>query len=208
MRRRRDLLASATVLLVAGAFACYRRWHLGWGASRDERDAAMVGDEVLPVAQFTATRAITIGVPPSRVWPWLTQVGVGRAGFYSYDLIDNRGRRSSGRILPQFQQIQVGDVAAPMTDHPSATTSFRVASFRPGEALLWSKPDSTWAWQLTRRSDGTTRLVTRLKVRYRATLAGIGTIALIEVGDFPMMRKMLRGIKRRAESTRDPDHAG
>jgi len=102
MRRRRDLLASATVLLVAGAFACYRRWHLGRGASRDERDAAMAGDEVLPVAQFTATRAITIGVPPSRVWPWLTQVGVGRAGFYSYDLIDNRGRRSSGRILPQF----------------------------------------------------------------------------------------------------------
>ena len=207
MRRRKDLLASAAVLLVAGAFGGYRRWHLGWGASRDERDAAMAGDEVLPVAQFTATRAITIEAPPSRVWPWLTQVGVGRAGFYSYDLIDNRGHRSSDRILGQFQQIQVGDLAAPMTDHPSETTSFRVASFRPGETLLWSKADSTWAWQLTRLADGTTRLVTRLKVRYRMTLSGIATVPLIEVGDFPMMRKMLRGIKRRAEATREPDHA-
>lgn len=98
MRRRKDLLASATVLLVAGAFGGYRRWHLRWGASRDERDAAMAGDEVLPVAQFTATRAITIDAPPSRVWPWPTQVGAGRAGFYSYDLIDNRGHRSSDRI--------------------------------------------------------------------------------------------------------------
>ena len=207
MRRRKDVLASATVLLVAATFGGYRRWHLGWGASRDERDAAMAGDEVLPVAQFTATRAITIEAPPSRVWPWLTQVGAGRAGFYSYDLIDNRGHRSSDRILPQFQQIQVGDVAAPMTDHPSETTSFRVASLRPGETLLWSKPDSTWAWQLTRLADGTTRLVTRLKFRYRATLSGLATIALIEVGDFPMMRKMLRGIKRRAEATREPNHA-
>ena len=94
-----------------------------------------------------------------------------------------------------------------MTDHPSETTSFRVASLRPGETLLWSKPDSTWAWQLTRLADGTTRLVTRLKIRYRATLSGLATIALIEVGDFPMMRKMLRGIKRRAEVTREPDHA-
>jgi len=118
---------------VVTALALYRRWHLRWGATRDEVSAAMPGDELLPRAQFIATRAITIEAAPEHVWPWLVQVGFGRAGFYSYDLLDNLGRDSAAQILDEFQHPHVGDVAAPMTSPPTEATSFRVrASKRTG----------------------------------------------------------------------------
>ena len=82
----------------------YRRWHLRWGATPAEARAAMPGDELVPVSHFTATRAITIEARPCDVWPWLTQVGYGRAGFYSYDLLDNLGRPSATAIMPQWQR--------------------------------------------------------------------------------------------------------
>jgi hypothetical protein len=66
----------------------FRRRHLRWGATAVEVAEAMAGDDLLPAAQFRATRAITIDVPPAAVWPWLVQVGRGRAGWYSNDLLD------------------------------------------------------------------------------------------------------------------------
>ena len=86
--RAKGLWALAAVA-VGVEFALYRHWHLRWGATDDEVAAAMPGDELVPSSQFTATRALTIDAPPSDVWPWLTQVGIGRAGFYSYDWLDN-----------------------------------------------------------------------------------------------------------------------
>jgi hypothetical protein len=65
----------------------YRRWHLHWGAAPAEAAASLPGDTLLPRAQYRTTRAITIGAPPDAVWPWLVQVGCGRAGFYSNDLL-------------------------------------------------------------------------------------------------------------------------
>ena len=66
-----------------------RRWHLHWGAIDAEVAAAMPGDELVPEPSFSATWAITIQAPPELVWPWIVQLGTGRAGFYSYDLFDN-----------------------------------------------------------------------------------------------------------------------
>jgi hypothetical protein len=134
------------------------------------------------------------------VWPWLTQAGYGRAGFYSYDLLDNLGRPSATAIMPQWQRAGVGDVAAPMTSHPTPSTSFRVADAEPAARLVWAKPDSTWAWTLAPAGPGRTRLVTRIRQRYQPTPAGLLTIVLAEFGDFAMMRKMLLGIKSRAET--------
>src|SRR5690349_6473826 len=66
------------------AFApLYRRVHLRWGATDAEVTAPMPGDELVPEPSFSATRAITIDAPPEAVWPWLVQLGYGRAGFYS-----------------------------------------------------------------------------------------------------------------------------
>ena len=189
-----------TVVPLLATAPLYRRWHLRWGATAAEARAAMPGDDLVPVSHFTATRAVTIKARPGEVWPWLTQVGYGRAGFYSYDLLDNLGRPSAVAIMPQWQRAGVGDLAAPMASHPTPSTSFRVADAEPGVRLVWAKPDSTWAWTLVPAAPGRTRLVTRLRQRYQPTPAGLMTIILAEFADFVMMRKMLLGIKARAET--------
>lgn len=180
----------------------YRRWHLRWGSTDAELAAAMAGDAMFPNAQFVSTRAITIDAPPAAVWPWLVQVGCGRAGFYSHDLLDNLGRPSATTIVPELQHLTVGQWI-PMS--PSATptdrTALRVDSFDVVSWMLWTKPDSTWSWQLTPTASGGTRLVARIHAVYdwsHPTMALVGVV-LMEFGDFAMMRRMLRGIKTRAE---------
>jgi hypothetical protein len=178
----------------------YRHWHLRWGATSDEVRAAMPGDDLAPRASFNATRAITIDAPPELVWPWIVQMGYRRAGFYTYPLLDNAGYDSADRILQEYQRPQVGDWM-PMASKVNPTTAFKVAAFAPNQWLLWAKPDSTWAWTLTRLDGGRTRLVSRLKQRYPWERPGsaVLTLVLLEFGDFPMMRRVLRGIKVRAE---------
>ncbi|TGN66991.1 SRPBCC family protein [Nocardioides eburneiflavus] len=191
------LLATA----VGGALVVtrYRAWHLRWGATSAEVAGAMPGDELLTRADFVATRAISIAAPPERVWPWIVQVGFRRAGFYSYDLLDNLGRSSADAVLDDFQHPAVGDLAAPMSSGDDDRTSFRVASIEEPRSLVWHKPDSTWAWRLTPDDAGGTRLVTRLKARYGPGPFWPITVLLMEIGDFPMMRRMLLGIAERAE---------
>lgn len=89
-------LAAAVGLGIAGTIAAgwYRHWHLRWGATVDEVHAPLPGDALVPVPHFTATRVVTIDAPPAAVWPWLVQIGRGRAGFYAYDLLDNAGQPS------------------------------------------------------------------------------------------------------------------
>jgi hypothetical protein len=181
----------------------YRRWHLHWGATPAEAAASLPGDALLPRAQYRSTRAITIDVPPDAVWPWLVQVGCRRAGFYSSDLLDNLGRPSATTIVPGLQHLEVGQwVPMSPAATPTDRTAFKVHSFELNEWLLWSKPDSTWAWQLTATDGGGTRLVTRIRAVYdwrNPPMALLGVL-LMEFGDFAMLRRMLRGIKARAES--------
>jgi len=177
-----------------------RSWHLRWGATSAEVRAPMPGDEIVPRASFNATRAITIGAPPAAVWPWIVQLGFGRAGFYSYDLFDNAGRPSADHILPEFQHPRVGDWV-PMAATVNETTAFRVKAFATGEWLLWDKPESTWSWKLVPLEGGRTRLVTRLKQHndWGSPVMALVTVILFEFGDFPMMRRLLLGVRARAE---------
>jgi hypothetical protein len=181
----------------------YRRWHLRWGSTPAEVAAVLPGDAFFPRAQFRATRAITIDAPPDAVWPWLVQVGCLRAGFYSNDLLDNLGHPSAATILPELQHLQVGQwVPMSPAATPTDRTALRVHSFEVGEWLLWTKPDSTWAWRLTPVGRGGTRLVTRIHAVYdwQHPLTALLGVLLMEFGDFAMLRRMLRGIKTRAES--------
>jgi hypothetical protein len=181
----------------------YRSWHLRWGATAVEAAAPLPGDALVPAAQYRSTRAITIAAPPGQVWPWLVQAGCLRAGFYSNDLLDNLARPSATTLIPALQHLEVGQLI-PMSppDTASERTAFKVHSFKVNQWLLWSKPDSTWAWSLTPTSTGGTRLVTRIRALYdwQHPLAGLTALVLMEFGDFAMLRRMLRGIKARAEA--------
>jgi hypothetical protein len=178
----------------------YRHWHLRWGATDDEVRGPMPGDDLVPKASFKATRAITIDAPPQLVWPWIVQMGYRRAGFYTYPLLDNAGFDSADRILAEYQQPTVGDWM-PMAKQVNETTAFNVKAFQTNEWLLWDKPDSTWAWKLIPLDGGRTRLLSRLKARYawETPASAVLTLVLLEFGDFPMMRRVMKGIKARAE---------
>jgi hypothetical protein len=193
------LTVMGVVAGVALFFLVYRPWHLRWGATPDELKRAMPGDGTSFESSFTATRAITVRARPEDVWPWLVQVGFGRAGWYSYDWLDNLGRPSADRIIPELQAIGIGDWI-PMSGKVDERTAFRVAAFEPNRLLLWTKPDSTWAWMIEPIDEQHTRVVSRLRCHHEpGTLLGLAGILLMELGDFPMFRKLLLNLRRRAE---------
>ena len=174
----------------------------------------MPGDEVVPRAQFNATRAITIAASADKVWPWIVQLGYRRAGFYTYDLLDNGGVRSADRILDEYQGMKVGDLVPMFHETHDLAIAYRVDSFDKRRWMLWvhrphdgERPDSTWSWRLTALPDDGTRLLTRMKQDYRwgtPRLAAFN-LALMEFGDFAMERRMLKGIKLRAERAIDEE---
>jgi hypothetical protein len=183
----------------------YRHWHRRWGATDEEVRGSMPGDEIVPEGSLNATRAIAIGAPPEMVWPWIVQMGYRRAGFYTYVLLDNAGYESADHILEQYQAPKVGDWI-PMSKKVNETTAFKVKALEINEWLLWEKPDSTWAWKLIPLDGGRTRLISRLKQHYAWEKPGMAflTLVLLEFGDFPMMRRVLKGIKVRAERMNAP----
>ncbi len=203
VRRRRYLAAGAGT--VAAATAAYllviRRWHLRWGATAAEVDAGMPGDEIVPRPLLSATRAIDIAAPPGAVWPWLVQMGgYTRAGWYSYDRLDNDGRPSAERIIPALQRLRVGDVLPTSPDGQG----FTVEQIEPQRHLVLSIHDSEAVTSFTcalrpAGADGT-RMVFRTRLRTAPTPRGLGYLAAMDAGDFVMMRRMMYGIRRRAES--------
>jgi hypothetical protein len=185
-----------------------RPWHMRWGATTAEVAAAMPGDDVVPRAQFNATRAITIEARPEHVWPWIAQLGYGRGGFYTYDLVDNAGQPSADRIIDDYQDLNVDDSIPMFHESHGLAIAYKVDSFEVNEWMLWvhrphedEQPDSTWSWRLKRLPEERTRLITRMKQDYRWQTPRLATFNLIlmEFGDFAMERRMLKGIKARAE---------
>lgn len=186
-----------------------RPWHMRWGATRTEVDAPMPGDAIVERAQFNASRAITIDAPPDDVWPWIVQLGYGRAGFYTYDQVDNGGLRSADHIMDELQHLDVGDEIPMFHESHGLSIAYRVDSFETNDWMLWvhrphpgDDADSTWSWRLTALPDDRTRIVTRMKQDYRWTTPRLAffNLMLMEIGDFAMERRMLRGIKARAEA--------
>ena len=121
-------------------------------------------DSLVPESIFTSTHAITIDAPPEPVWPWIAQMGAGRAGWYSWDAIDNGGAPSAATILPNLQTVVVGDV---MPAVPGAADAFVVAAVDPPRDLVLTVPDRHggnavgWEHVLDPLPDGRTRLIVR-----------------------------------------------
>jgi hypothetical protein len=175
----------------------YRPWQLTWGATADEVRRTLPGDEVVPDPTFDATRAITIAAHPDQIWPWLLQVGVKRAGWYSYDLLDNLARPSATEIIPELQRVAVGDVV-PLS--PDGLHGVTVLALDLPRSMMWGTlPDTTWLWACEPRADGTTRLITRIRSRYRWLSPTIVFSLLVEFADIWMIRKMLLNVRKRAE---------
>jgi len=186
-------------VLAVAYFAWIRPWQLRWGATDEEVRRAMPGDGVVIKPSFDATRAATIHAPPQAIYPWIVQMGMTRAGWYSYDLLDNLGRPSATRLLPELQQIYAGQII-PMS--PDGKYGVYVKEFKENEWILWNdkEGDTTWFWGMYPTPDGATRLITRIRTKYRwLGLTAIFNL-LIEFGDIIMMRKCLLGIKERAEA--------
>jgi hypothetical protein len=134
----RELRDVALAIPLAVTAPLLRPWHSRWGATAEEVSGSMPGDDLVPGCQVTWTRAITIDAPPDSVWPWLVQVGFGKAGFYSNDLLDNVRHPSADHIDPPLQRLHIGDWV-PMFSKVDETTAFRVHSFDAPQQL-WSRP--------------------------------------------------------------------
>lgn len=186
---------------VAGTAFLYRRLLreriLTWGATADESVARLPGDELLEDADGVATRAITIDAPRSAVWPWIAQMGPApRGGAYTYDWIENLlglNMHSADRLLPDYQHPQVGDGFG----YGSNKMSFKIVE--PEHVLATRSANGNWVWTFVLEElDGKTRLISRNRFRLPKLKDKIGMIPM-EPGSLVMERKMLYGIKQRAE---------
>jgi hypothetical protein len=207
MSRPSTITKVAMVTATAGAAVLVlyrfviRPWHLRWGATDEERHRSLPGDGLIPNPDITFTRAITINTSPQAVWPWLVQMGYRRAGWYSYDRFDNDGIHAR-RIIPKFQALKVGDIM--LTDSGGG---FRVEAIEPEQSLVL-KIDRASVGQDLELScvmtleplDGHgTRLMLRVHGKFNGLVEKLWGRLLFDAGDFVMMRKMLLGIKERAE---------
>jgi hypothetical protein len=206
---RRSVLRAAAcaggVTLAAAIYVVtyprWRPWCLSWGATADEAATALPGDELLADPDILSTRAIWVGVPPASVWPWLAQMGPGRGGAYTYDWIENLlglGMHSADRILPEFQDVKVGD-AQQLGAHGAV---LRVAVVDPERSLVLRSDDGHWVWAFTLVPDGRgTRLISRNRIATPGASAHVRVLYryVMEPGSLIMERKMLRGIKERAD---------
>jgi hypothetical protein len=174
---------------------------LDFGSTPEECARRLPGDELLPDADLVATRAMTINAPPSDVWPWLVQLGNGRAGAYAYDVLDRLmglDIDSSHRLIPEFQDLAVGDVIPVANDG----TGLRVQVLEAPHVLATRTDDGmwTWTWVLEPTGDGTRLLSrTRMETRNALVLQRITTALFLVPASWLMERKMLQGIRERAE---------
>jgi hypothetical protein len=200
------------VLLVvasaAAALAAVRRASLRWGTDGDETTRSLPGDDILPTADLQATRAISIDAPRADVWPWVAQIGQNRAGFYSYDWMENLvgcDIHSADVLMPEVRVQGVGDA---VNLHPQVPLD--VVAFVDGDHLVLrggvgpdgraegAPYDFTWAFVVVDAPDGTTRLLVRERYGYREPWAA-ALVEPVELVSFLMSQRMLRGIRDRAE---------
>jgi len=205
MARHPTQRRSVLVALGLGAALSYpftwRRWCLTWGATPAEVEGALPGDELLRDADLISTRAIAVAAPPQSIWPWLVQMGSGRGGAYTYDWIENLFKldmHSADRIMPEFQDLHVGDILPVGANGPR----LRVRVLETERTLVVQSEDGSWVWAfVVTPTGGSTRLVSRNRIRLADMNAAVrlAYMYVMEPGSLLMERKMLLGIKVRAE---------
>lgn len=193
-----------------------RSWYNHWGASDKEFQETLPGDELVPNPMLDYTHAISIAAPPSAIWPWLVQIGQGRGGLYSYDGLENLAGckiQSVDTILAEHQNPNPGDL---VRLGPQGYPCFSIAAIEQGKALVLVSADpktgeptndnprtekgysiASWQFVLEPVEAQSTRLLVRQRLAYSPDMAWIWR--LTEPISFVMERKMILGIKHRAE---------
>src|SRR5262245_59703576 len=216
MRMRGKIIIGSAIAAASWlAFVGTRQWWKTWGVVSDEATKALPGDDLIPDAQASDTRGITIEAAPDRVWPWLVQMGYGRGGWYSIDQLDMR-TKSADRIVEEWQALAVGDV---LPTYPGG--GFEVKALDPNRSLvLYGDPSTmqapseeeqeempagltasstflaqtptefkaSWAFALEPIGPGRTRLIERM--RYwggEGTPASRAALSMLGFGAFVMM---------------------
>jgi hypothetical protein len=212
------LLATMAYLMII------RPWYKSWGSKGFESEITLPGDEQIPSPKVIVNRSIQISVPPEKVWPWLIQIGFQRAGWYSYDSLENAvgvadfmDGHSSTRIIPELQNLQVGDT---IPAAPDPYLKFNVIHLASPESMvlqalinpitgknlreenigsgIWMR--QIWSFYLAETQDRNTHLIVRSRIDYGPELL-MNPLSwfIIEPAHFIMEQKMLKGIKYRAE---------
>ena len=188
------------------------------GATRWERSRPLAGDGLVPDAEGSWTMATTVDAPPAAVWQWLVQIGCDRAGFYSFDRLDNAGRPSVEEIRPEWQTLEVGERIA---SHPSGRSWFVVAEVEPERTLVLraslelptgrpydpdeERPrcfvDSSWAFVLEPLASRTRLLVRTTSAARPRRLARLLTFLFFDPAHYVMQTRQLARLRRLAESS-------
>jgi hypothetical protein len=212
--------------LAAGAYALVVRPRmLRSGATEDEVRGPFPGSEIIPGGERGATMAVTIDAPPSRLWPWLVQMGCDRAGWYSWDRLDNGGNPSTWRIHPEWQSISMGQR---FQSDPKGNHWFEVAALEPERFLglrasfaslsgrqydsSYPRPesflDTLWGFQLKELPGGRTRLiVSGYTAAQPRALNALGAWLFWEPAHWIMQTRQFANLKRRAEAAVDEPQA-
>jgi hypothetical protein len=217
IRLRGPLAALAAAAAAAGYVLAVRPRLLNWGATSQESAGPLPGDELVRTPRMQSTRAVTINAPAAGVWPWLVQLGAGRGGMYSYDLLENLaglGMHSADRILPEHQRLEVGDVVplGPDVGIPvrrletgsvlalGGTMDPRTGKITPsGGAAASPRLELGWTFVLQPVDGHTTRVLSRTRYDYSPLPVGLILRPVLEPLQFLMERRMLLGLKSRAE---------
>lgn len=196
----------AALGLVAGAIATYvtliRPRQMRWGATDEEATRAFPYDELVPDPTWSSTRAVTVEATPEQIWPWLVQVGWGRAGYYGYDWVDNGGKPSAWEILPEHQQLEIG-TKFPMS--PWTAMWCRDFEYPRWILLRMGREDpshdiGSFLYELDPIDERRTRLIIRMRDKYRWLNPPVLAMQLaVDVGDIFFQWAHLQGVKARAE---------
>jgi hypothetical protein len=214
----RNLPRGATAAVVAaGGYAALYRLGQTWGATAQEQRQPLAGDELLPEATAMTTHAITVVGLAAEVWPWLVQMGWGRAGWYTYRWVDRllfpANGPSADRILPEHQRLREGDRVP--DGPPNVDCWFTVERLEPGRLLVlrstrhlpasWRRRGLRmawiWSWQLDESTPGRTRVIQRSRMRLDPWWFERAFLATIVPADFVMARSHLRGLRGRVEGS-------
>ena len=205
-----SIIAAVAIGLIVVFSPALSRWYRRWGATREEWHHGLPGDEIVPEPRLSSTRAITIAAPTADVWSWVAQLGQGRGGWYSYEKLENLVGckiHNADRILTEHQNPQVGEK---IRLAPSGSPYFVVEQIEPGRTLVLGsrnpktdQPDD-FSWTFAVRDTGrqSSRLIIRSRNYYeRGFLNSLLWRVVVEPIQFVMERKMLKGIRKRAEAT-------